>query len=49
MFKWTSSDPRKGFLMPNQKTEEKKEGLNWDGKMEWIMMSKLRRKETGKT
>jgi hypothetical protein len=30
--------------MTNQKAEEKEESLNRDGKMEWTMMLKLRRK-----
>jgi hypothetical protein len=28
LFEWTSNDEQKEFVMPNQKAEEKEEGLN---------------------
>jgi hypothetical protein len=40
-FEWTSNDLQKEFLMPNQKIEEKYEGLNSDWKLEWAMMLKF--------
>jgi hypothetical protein len=35
--------------MSNQKVQEKEEGINRDGKIEWTMMLKLCGRETGKT
>jgi hypothetical protein len=46
--KWAISSSQ-NFLFQNKESRLKKEGLNWDGKMEWDKMLKFWGKEAGKT